>query len=281
MMKKIVALVLLCALLMMPSAYAREGFEIHFLDVGQGDCTVVLCDGEAMVIDGGPVSASRYVYSYLRNTLRLKKIDYVVSTHPHADHIGGLASVLNAAPAELLLSPVTEWDSAAFRSMMDYAELGGTQVAVPAPGDTLRLGSADVTILNCWPDGVLSAGGGTDDARVNDASIVVRIDYGSTSFIVAGDAEDWAEYMMLDSGLPLRADVLRAAHHGSRYSSTAQFLAAVRPAWAVISVGKDNGYGHPHRETLARLAKVRATVLRTDELGTIRMASDGNHIRVL
>ncbi len=196
----------------------------------------------------------------------------MISTHPHADHVGGLAAVLNAAPADLLLTPVLDWDSDGFRSMMKYAELSGTPVSVPRAGDTLRLGSAVVTVLCCWPEAVRYG-------RVNDASIVLRIDYGRTSFLIAGDAEEWAEEIMLQDGAELKADVLRVAHHGSAYSSMKEFLVAVRPEYAVISVGKNNKYGHPHRETLERLAGIGSRIIRTDRSGTIRMESDGEEIR--
>ena len=269
-MKKIIALVLLFLFLPI-SAFAD--LQIHFLDVGQGDCTIVLCDGESMVIDGGPASASSFVYSYIRNTLELQHIDYVVSTHPHLDHVYGLSSVLNAAPVDLVLTPVLEWDSKAFNSMVKYAEKQGAPLSVPQEGDTLRLGGATVTILHCWPEAI-------DYGRTNDSSIVVRIDYGQTSFIITGDAEDWSEYMMIDSGMNLKADVLRVAHHGSSTASTLEFLQSVRPEYAVISVGKDNGYGHPHQEVLDRLNEVGSKILRTDELGTIVMNSNGETITI-
>ena len=269
-MKKVIALVLL--VLFLPVSACAE-LQAHFLDVGQGDCTIVLCDGETMVIDGGPRSASSYVYRYIRNELALTHIDYVISTHPHADHVYGLSSVLNAAQADLLLTPVTEWDSRAFEYMMKYAKAQGTAVSVPEEGDTLQLGGATVTILHCWPE---AAGLG----RTNDSSIVVRIDYGKTSLIVTGDAEDWSEYMMIDSGVNLQADVLKVGHHGSNTASTMEFLRAVRTEYAVISAGADNSYGHPHTEVLNRLRTVGAKILRTDLQGSIRMTSNGETIRV-
>ena len=265
-MKKMIAILLL--FLFLPVS-ALADLQVHFLDVGQGDCTIVLCDGESMVIDGGPASASRFVYSYVRKTLKLQHIDYVISTHPHLDHVYGLSSVLNAAPVDLILTPVLEWDSKAFNAMLKYAEAQGTPLSVPQEGDTLRLGGATVTILHCWPEAL-------DYGRTNDSSIVTRIDYGETSFIITGDAEDWSEYMMIDAGYDLKADVLRVSHHGSSTGSTMEFLQAVQPEYAVISVGKDNGYGHPHTEVLERLNEIGAKVLRTDELGTIVFQSDGN-----
>lgn len=269
-MKRIIALVLF-ALFLPISAFAD--LQIHFLDVGQGDCTIVLCDGEAMVIDGGPRASASYVYNYVRKTLKLQHIDFVISTHPHLDHVYGLSSVLNAAPVDLILTPVLEWDSKAFEYMLKYAEKQGTPLSVPQEGDTLQLGSATVTILHCWPEAI-------DYGRTNDSSIVTRIDYGQTSFIITGDAEDWSEYMMIDSGMNLKADVMRIAHHGSNTASTMEFLRAVQPEYTVISVGKDNGYGHPHQDVLERLTDIDARILRTDELGTIIMKSDGKTITV-
>lgn len=248
------------------------GLEVHFLDVGQGDCAVVLCEGESMVIDGGPKAASRMVYSYILDTLGLRHIDYVVSTHPHIDHVGGLASVLNAVPVDLLLTPALEWDSKAFRSMMEYAALQGTAVVIPGEGDTLQLGSATVTVLHCWPEAIAMG-------RTNDASIVLRIDYGETSFLFTGDAEEWAEYMMVDAGVNLKADVLKVSHHGSYTASTEEFVKKVHPAFAVISCGKGNEYGHPHDVVMNRLAAVNCTVLRTDLLGTVVLRSDGTTVR--
>jgi len=247
------------------------GLRVHFLDVGQGDCAIIQCDGEAMVIDGGPKDASQYVYAYIRDTLKLTHLDYVVSTHPHGDHIGGLAAVLNAVPADLVLTPVTEWDSRDFRSMKACAARQGAALAVPAAGDVLQLGRAVVTVLHCWPEAIR-------EGRANDASIVLRVDFGKTSFLFTGDAEDWSEYMMLDAGACLRADVLKVSHHGSGSACTGEFLQAVQPKCAVISVGEGNDYGHPHGSVLRRLASVNCTVLRTDELGTVVLESDGNSI---
>ena len=269
-MKRVIAFVLLIVLV---PAIALADLEVHFLDVGQGDCAVVLCDGEAMVIDGGPRASSGTVYRYIREELGLRHVDYVVSTHPHVDHVYGLSSVLNAARADLVLTPVTQWDSKAFEYVMKYAARQGAPVSVPSEGDTLRLGGALVTVLHCWPEAV-------DLGRTNDSSIVLRVDYGKVSFLFTGDAEDWSEYMMLDAGANVRADVLKVSHHGSNTASTREFLQAVQPAYAVISVGKDNGYGHPHREVLARLAEIGAETLRTDEVGTVRMRSDGTEITV-
>ena len=250
---------------------ASDGLQVHFLDVGQGDCAVILCDGEVMVIDGGPKAASGMVYSYIRDTLKITHIDFLVSTHPHLDHVYGLSSVLNAAPADLILTPVLEWDSRAFGNMTAYAAAQGTPLAIPQEGDTMMLGGALVTVLHCWPEAV-SLG------RTNDASIVLRIDYGTTSFLFTGDAGDWSEYMMLDAGVNLRADVLKVSHHGSSTASTAEFVKAVSPAYAVVSAGAGNEYGHPHISVLRRLEDAGCSVLRTDISGTVVFRSNGMEV---
>ena len=268
-MKKVIALVLL--ILFLPVSVCAD-LQVHFLDVGQGDCAVILCDGDAMIVDGGPRASADYVYSYLRGTLELTHIEYVISTHPHLDHVYGLATVLNTASVDLILTPVKEWDSKAFAYLVKYAEKQGTPLSVPQTGDTLALGGATVTVLHCWPE---AAGCG----RTNDSSIVVRIDYGSTSFLLAGDAEDWSEYMMLDEGVNLKANVLKVGHHGSGSATSTEFLKAVQPEYAVISAGAGNDYGHPHASVLNRLSKAGSKVLRTDELGTIVMVSDGETVR--
>lgn len=261
-MKKVAFLILL--LLLMGIAHAD--LSVHFLDVGQGDTALVICDGEAMLIDGGPVSASQFLYTYLRK--ETDSLSVMIATHPHDDHIGGLAAALNAMPVDAIYSPVTNWNSRAWNSLSKYASAQGTSIVIPQEGDSFLLGSATVTILHCWPEAWAE----------NDMSIVLRVDYGSTSFLFTGDAEEMSEYMMLTERVPLKADVLKVAHHGSRYCSSPEFIEAVAPSWAVISCGEGNPYGHPHEETLRALAGVK--VLRTDQLGTIVFHSDGQTLTV-
>ena len=266
-MRKILIWILVFVLLPLS---ALADLQTYFLDVGQGDSTLVICDGESMIIDGGPSSASEFLYAFIRDTLKLEHMDFVINTHPHEDHVGGISAVLNAVPVDLILSPLTEWNSKKFESMKSLASKQGAPIIVPDEGDTLQLGGATVTVLHCWPQ----AGTYT---TTNDTSIVVRIDYGETSIIVTGDAEYTSEYMMIDSGLPLKADVLRVGHHGSYTSTTQEFLEAVGPQYAVISCGKGNDYGHPHQVTLNKLAGIE--LYRTDLQGTVLCVSDGHNIR--
>ena len=265
MKKKIALMAVLLALTM--TCAANGELEVHFIDVGQGDAALLICDGEAMLIDGGLSSASQRIFSYMQH--HVEALSYIIATHPDADHIGGISAALNAVPVEILYTPVMEYDSKAFNSMMKYAELQGTLVDVPCEGDTFMLGMSTVTVLHCWPEAWSS----------NDMSIVVRVDYGETSFLFTGDAEKMSEYIMIDSDIPLEADVLKVAHHGSRFSSTQEFIDAVNPDYAVISCDQNNSYGHPHEETLARLSS--ATVLRTDQHGTVILRSDGFEISIV
>lgn len=258
-------LIVLLLIIITPTVAAAE-LEVRFLNIGEGDAAIVTCDGETMIIDGGPGSEASMIYTIVHNTV--EHVKYLVATHPHEDHVGGLAGVLNAVPVDLLLSPVLEWDTQVFKNMVKYAKLQGTPIIVPNEGDVFTLGGAEITILHCWPDGWTT----------NDMSIVLRIDYGSNSILFTGDAETMSEYMMLDSGLPLKADVLKVAHHGSSSSSSIEFLNAVSPKYAVISCGYGNSYGHPHRGPLFSLKLLGITLFRTDLQGTITMHSDGTNI---
>ena len=165
-MRKILIWILVFVLLPLS---ALADLQVYFLDVGQGDSTLVICDGESMIIDGGPASASEFLYAFIRDTLKLEHMDFVINTHPHEDHVGGISAVLNAVPVDLILSPLTEWNSKKFESMKSLASKQGAPIIVPDEGDTLQLGGATVTVLHCWPE----AGTYT---TTNDTSIVVRID---------------------------------------------------------------------------------------------------------
>ena len=262
-MKKTLSLILL---LILATSAAYADLSVHFLDVGQGDATLVVCDGEAMLIDGGSPSASQFLFTYLRQ--EVVSLSAIVATHPHDDHIGGLAAALNAVPVDVIYSPVTTWNGKTWKSLVKYASAQVTPIVIPQERDSFPLGGATVTILHCWPEAWAE----------NDMSIVLRVDYGSTSFLFTGDAEEMSEYMMLTERVPLKADVLKVAHHGSRYCSSPEFIEAVAPSWAVISCGEGNPYGHPHEETLRALAGVN--ILCTDQVGTIVFHSNGQTLTV-
>ena len=251
-----------------PDPGPAEGtLEVHYIDVGQADSALLLCGGESMLIDGGNLAASDLVVAYLADQ-GVEELDYVVCTHAHEDHVGGLAGALSQYPAGEVLSPVTEYDSQAFGNFLKYTQEQGLSLTVPEPGDTWTVGTAAVTVLGPVQD--------YDDT--NNTSIVLRVDFGETSFLFTGDMERSAEEDLLESGAWLEADVLKVGHHGSDTSTSYPFLREVDPDYAVISVGENNDYGHPSEDTLSRLRDDDVTVYRTDLQGDVVCTSDGTSL---
>jgi competence protein ComEC len=249
-----------------PTGEAR-GFTVYFIDVGQADSALVLCDGRSMLIDGGNVADSDLIYAFLKNH-DVTRLDYIVATHGHEDHCGGLAGALNYATAGIALSPVTKFDSRAFGNFVKYLGEQGVSITVPEPGYTFELGGASVEVV----------GPITESAEPNNTSIVLRVVYGDTSFLFTGDAERAEEADILETGFDLRSTVLKVGHHGGDTSTTYPFLREVMPEYAVISVGANNSYGHPHENTLSRLRDAEAMVYRTDLQSTITCVSDGKTV---
>lgn len=274
MKKRVSSLFLILTLLFSLTACARPEKNVGsgeliltFLDVGQADCTFITCGGESMLIDAGNVDDGELVVSYLTGQ-GVEYIDYVVCTHAHEDHGGGMAAVMANFSAGEVLSPVKERDTRFFNNFVKYTEAQGLEITVPFPGDSFALGGGIVTVL----------GPTAQYDETNNTSIVLRLDYGSTSFLFTGDMERDAEQDLIGSGAELRADVLKVGHHGSSTSTSYVFLREVMPEYAVISCGKDNSYGHPHEETLSRLRDEGAELYRTDMQGTITCVSDGEHL---
>lgn len=243
-------------------------FSVKFIDVGQADAALIECDGHYMLIDGGNKGDSSLIYTVLKNS-GVSYIDIVVGTHAHEDHIGGLPGAFNYASAGLTICPVTSYDSNAFEDFAKYADQKGNGIIIPSVGDAYSLGSATVSILG------LNAGSDT-----NDTSIVLKVQYGETSFLFTGDAEREAEQAILNSGTDLSATVLKVGHHGSDTSTTYPFLREIMPMYAVISVGEGNSYDHPTDNTLSRLRDADVTVFRTDLHGDIVFTSNGKTVTV-
>lgn len=248
-------------------AETASGFEVHFIDVGQADAALILCGGHAMLVDGGNAADSSLIYSYLKNR-GIDYLDYMICTHAHEDHAGGLAGALNYAKVGTAYCPVKQYDTKAFNDFLKYLTNQGVSITVPSPGDTFRLGTATAQII-----GPISPSG-----NPNNTSIVFRIQYGETAFLFAGDAEREEELEIIDAGYTLKSTVLKVGHHGSSTSSSYPFLYYVEPVYGVISVGRNNSYGHPADDTLSRLRDAGVTVYRTDELGTIICRSDGKTV---
>ena len=243
-----------------------ETLTVRFLDVGQGDSILLSCGEDTMLIDGGPVEEGQFLVSRL-NRLDVTELTYVVNTHPDEDHCGGLAAVLAKYPAEHVYSSVTEYTTKVFSNVVKYTEEQGRQIEVPQTGTHWSLGSAAVTVI----------GPVQEYSDPNNGSLVLRVDYGGTSFLFTGDMEQKAEGDLLESGADVHADVLKAGHHGSPTSSSEAFLTAVQPSVAVISVGADNDYGHPGADVLARLEALNAEIYRTDTQGEIIRRGNAVH----
>lgn len=241
-------------------------FQIQFIDVGQADAALISCDNHYMLIDGGNRDDSSRIYSVLQ-AAGINHLDIVVGSHAHEDHIGGLPGAFQAADADLVLSPVTEYDSKVFETFKSKAAEKGSGLTVPPTGSTYALGSATVKILGL--------NGGED---TNDTSIILKITYGETSFLFTGDAEYDGEHAVLDRGADLSATVLKVGHHGSDTSTCFPFLRTVMPQYAVISVGAGNSYGHPADDTLSKLRDAGVEVFRTDLQGDIFCSSDGKTV---
>lgn len=241
-------------------------FNIHFIDVGQADAALVECDGHYMLIDGGNKADSDIIYTVLKRN-NITHLDIVVGTHAHEDHIGGIPGAFNFATSDLTLCPVKSYDTKVFEDFAKYANQKGGGITVPSVGDEYALGSAKIAIVGV---------NGSDDT--NDTSIVLRIDYGATSFLFTGDAERDAEQKILNSGYDIGVDVLKIGHHGSDTSTTYPFLREILPEYAVISVGEGNSYGHPTEDTLSRLRDADVKVFRTDLQGDIFCTSDGEKV---
>lgn len=242
--------------------------KVHFIDVGQADSILVQCGNENMLIDAGNNDDENVLKTYLGN-LGITEFKYVIGTHPHEDHIGSLDYIINSFKIGNVYMPKVTSTTKTFENVVTAMSKQNEKFTTPKVGDTFNIGDAKCTIL---------APNGTSYESLNSYSIVVKLQYKDTSFLFTGDAEKDSEEEMLKKGLDLKADVLKAGHHGSSTSSSDKFLDAVNPKYSVISVGKDNDYGHPHKETIDKFNKRGIKIYRTDESGTIVASSDGNKI---
>lgn len=264
---------------------SQEGLVVHFLDVGQGDAAVIQCDGKTMMIDGGPSKKSDYVYTWLKDH-DIAYLDYMIATHPDSDHIGGLSGALQYAEVGTAYCSVTEHNTRTFDSLVKYLDQQGKELKVPSAGKEFDLGDARVKIL-----GPVEKPGTGKNFDSNNSSLVLKVIYGNTSFLFTGDAEEEEEQSLLetygtendelgsdDDEDSLKSTVLKVGHHGSESSTSYRFLREVAPDYAVISVGKDNSYGHPTEEVLSRLRDADVKTWRTDMQGTITAESDGKNV---
>ena len=232
----------------------EDVLRVYYFDVGQADSILIVNNGQSMLIDAGKRESGDVVVNNLK-TIGIEKIDYLVGTHPHEDHIGGMAKVVGNFDIGTIFMPKTPHTSATYEKLIDEIANKKKKITVPKVGQTFKVGNADCEIMSIEDN----------KDNFNLCSIVIRMEYEGTSYLFTGDAEEENESAR---SWP-QTNVLKAGHHGSRTSSSQKFLDQVKPNLIIISCGANNDYGHPHAETMEKFKKLNATIYRTDESGNI------------
>jgi competence protein ComEC len=241
---------------------------VHYLDVGQGDSEILQCGNQTMLIDAGTNDSTNILIQDIKD-LRITRFDIVIATHPHEDHIGGMEAVIKQFDIGTIYMPDVTTNTATFTAMLKEIKNKNLTPVHPTAGMVFNLGNAQCTVL---------APNSATYSDMNNYSIVVRVVFGSNSFLFTGDAEKLSEDEMLAKGYNLQADILKIGHHGSDTATSPAFLVAVSPKYAVIEVGTGNDYGHPHTITLQKLTAAGVTIYRTDLNGTVTVASNGSNL---
>ena len=245
---------------------AQDNLLVDFIDVGQADSILIRNQDQVMLIDAGTNEAGDTVVNYLKE-LGITKINYLVGTHPHEDHIGGIDDVINNFDIGQIYMPKMETTTKTFEDVLEAIENKNLTVTAPNKGDKIELGQAVGTFMT---DPIL------DKDNLNLSSLVMRLEFGNTSFLFMGDAEKENEETI---NWP-KTDVLKVGHHGSNTSSSKKFLEQIEPEYSIIMVGKDKSYNLPKQETIDNLKSIGSEIYRTDENGTIKIISDGNHLEI-
>ena len=251
-------------------ALQGDKLRVHFINVGQADAILVQSQQANLLIDAGKNGDGQMVVDYLKQQ-GIQKLDVVMGTHPHEDHIGGLDTVIKQYDVKKVYLPKVNHNTKTYQDVLLALKDKHLKATAAAGGQEFALGGATVEII---------APNSEKYKELNNYSIVCKVTYGETSFLLPGDAEELSEKEMLKQGYNLKADVLKVGHHGSHSSTSEAFLKAVAPELAVISVAKENDYGHPHQEIMQRLAAHKVKVYLTSQVGTIVMNSDGKEIEV-
>lgn len=241
---------------------------VNFIDVGQGDSILIQVNNKTLLIDSGPKSEKERLVKYL-DTLNLQTIDYLIATHPHEDHIGNMAYIINKYKVGEFYAPKTTSNTSAFENMIESLSRKNLKINI------LKAGASSINLGNNTKVEVL-APNLTNYENLNNYSPIIKITYGKISFLFTGDAESALEEEVINKSYNLKSDILKVGHHGSSTSTSKEFLNKIDPSIAIISVGEDNTYSHPTKETLNTLSNIK--VYRTDINGTIIISSNGESI---
>lgn len=242
--------------------------QIYYFDVGQADSILILNNDTSMLIDAGNNADGPLLVDYIKNKLKINKIDIVVGTHPHEDHIGGIDDIINNFDIGDVYLPEVITTTKTFEDMITAIENKDLAISVPEIGEKFKLGEADFEIIYT----------GKDDKDLNATSIIINMLYGEKSYLFTGDTTEEVEATILNKNIDI--DVLKVAHHGSRYSSSYEFLNIATPDYAIVSVGEENSYEHPHIEAINRIKKHTNNIYMTKDVGTIHLTSDGKNIDI-
>jgi len=255
-------------ILAMSPNFQDNCLHIFFIDVGQGDSALIESSGHYLLIDAGDNDHGEKVVSLLKD-FGVSRLDYVIATHPHIDHIGGLDTVIDTFDIETIIMPPVGHNTGSFRELLDAINRKELEITSPLVGTDYKLGAAAFTIITP----VSSYG-----ENLNNWSVGIKLIFGETAFILCGDIEKEAEADIIADSGDLAADVLKISHHGCNNSTSDEFLRAVDPTYAIISCGADNPYAYPDEETLTKLADAGITLYRTDIDGTIICTSNGSFL---
>jgi competence protein ComEC len=254
------------------STSVNRNLKIHYIDVGQGDCELVQLNNENLLIDSGSSQYNNALISYLKK-FGIEKIDYVIATHPHEDHIGNMAAIINSFEINNFYAPKITSSMKSFEEMIEALKNNNLKIIPAKTGKNFSLGkTAKCEII---------APNSTTYDNINDYSVILKLTYGDTKFLFTGDAEEVSEKEVIYNNFDINCDVLKVGHHGSSSSSSTEFLKKITPKVAIISCGKNNNFGHPHKETLNNFKKFNCKIYRTDIEGTIILMSDGKTISKL